>query len=129
MTMRGTAFCLALSLPCGGPAAAAPDPALYPAAQCAALWFGWDDFARASTLLDRRRGDLALAEAWRREALRLTTGPAAMLDAFIADQRPLMAALVEDAILGGRVSADLLDRLLLTCDPAAVQRPDLEALR
>jgi hypothetical protein len=40
-----------------------------------------------------------------------------------------MAALVEDAILGGRVSADLLDRLLLTCDPAAVQRPDLEALR
>jgi hypothetical protein len=118
-----------LSVPLAGPAKAMDDRALYPAAQCAAFWFGWDDFARASTLLDRSAGDLARAEAFRQAALTLTTTGPEAVDAFIARQRPLMFAMIDDAILGNSVSADLMERLLGTCDDFAATRPELDGLR
>jgi hypothetical protein len=130
MTMPRAALALALlAAPQAGPAGADDDPALYPAAQCAAFWFGWDDFARASTLIDRRPGDMARARAFRDAARRLTTAGQGPVDAFIAEQRPLMFALIDDAILGGRVSAELMERLLDTCDRAAAGLPEVQGLR
>jgi hypothetical protein len=130
MNMTWAAVGLAwLSLPLAGSAAATGDPALSPAAQCAAFWFGWDDYARASTLLDRSPGDLDRARAFRAAALRLTNAAPTTVDDFIAEQRPLMFALIDDGILGSRVSDDLIERLLRTCDAAAAGLPELRGLR
>jgi hypothetical protein len=62
--MRQAVRGLTLALAFAGPASAAEDPALFPAAQCAALWFGQDDYAQVSAWLDRDPKDLALAEAF-----------------------------------------------------------------
>ena len=106
------------------PASAADDPALYPAAQCAALWFGWDDLARGSTLLDRTPGDLARAEAFRRIAFRLTTTGTASVDVFIADQRGLMMQMIDEGLYGGGESRDLMERLLQTCEDFGAMQPE-----
>jgi hypothetical protein len=110
-------------------AAAANDPALYPAAQCSALWFGWDDLARASTLFDRTPGDLARAEAFRSVAHRLTTTSAASVDAFIADQRGLMMQMIDEGLYGAGESRDLMERLLQTCEDFGATQPETARLR
>ena len=112
------------------PALPADDPALYPAAQCAALWFGYDDYAAVSPFLEPNPADAALAEAFRQVALRQTTGSAADIDAFITEQRPLMAFLVETYIYGGdRVNRDLYERLMQTCSDFAATQPETRDLR
>ena len=106
------------------------DPALFPAAQCAALWFGQDDYAQASAYLDRDPKDLELAEAFREVALRETTqGPAAS-DAFIQTQRRQMSFLAEAFILGGdRQSRDLYESLMQDCSGFAATQPETRDLR
>lgn len=120
---------LALAAILAVPALAADDPALYPAAQCAALWFGWDDLARPSTLLDRTPGDLARAQAFRSVALRLTTTGAASVDAFIADQRGLMMQMIDDGLYGAGESRSLMERLLQTCEAYGATQPETAPLR
>ena len=121
----GAAFCLGLFLaPCASAPAASADPAPYPAAQCAAFWFGWDDLARASTLLDRTPGDLTRAEAFRSAAHRLTTASPASVDAFIADERGLMMQMIDEGLYGAGESRDLMERLLQTCEDFGATQPE-----
>ncbi len=104
--------------------------ALYPAAQCAALWFGYDDYARWSAYLDRDPGDLARARAFRAVAYSLNGGRTGPVDAYVAEQRRLMASMIEAMIYGGdRQSRDLFDRLTQTCADLAADHPETEALR
>ena len=129
MTARAAAG-LALAVALAGAAQAADDPALFPAAQCAALWFGQDDYAQLSPYLDRDPKDLALAEAFRAVALRLTTQGPAAIDAFIAAQRDQMRLLVEAFIFGGdRSSRDLYDSLMQDCSDFAAKQPETRDLR
>ncbi len=112
------------------PALAAEDPALYPAAQCAALWLGHDDYARRSAFLDADASDVALAEAFRAVAHRLTNRTPAAIDAFIADQVPLMSLTVEAYIYGGdRQSRDLYEQLMEDCRDFAATQPETRDLR
>jgi hypothetical protein len=110
------------------PASAATDPALYPAAQCAAFWFGWDDHAHRSTLLDPTPGDLARAEAFARVTRSLTTGTPQAVDAFIADQRGLMMQMIDDAMYGAGESRSLMERLMQTCADFGATRPETAGL-
>jgi|688.fasta_scaffold504353_3 hypothetical protein len=113
-----------------GPVHAADDPALFPAAQCAALWFGQDDYAQVSPWLDRDPKDLPLAEAFRAVALRRTTQGPAAIDAFIQAQRLQMGFLVEAFIFGGdRQSRDLHDRLMRDGADFAATQPETRDLR
>ena len=129
MTARAAAG-LALAVALAGAAQAADDPALFPAAQCAALWFGQDDYAQMSPYLDRDPKDLALAEAFRAVALRLTTQGPAAIDDFIAAQRDQMSLLVEAFIFGGdRPSRDLYDSLMQDCSDFAAKQPETRDLR
>ena len=105
------------------PALAGDDPARYPAAQCAAFWLGWDDYATRSALMDRTPGDLDRAERFRAEAHRLTLDTPAAIDAFIAQQRPLMMRLIDEAIYAPGESRSLMERLLQTCGEAPPASP------
>ena len=117
---------LALALPC----TAADDPGQFPAAQCAALWLGQDDYARHSNLLSQDPQDLALAAAFRAVAHRLTNRDAAAIDAFIAQQVPIMAFMVEAYIFGGdRQSRDIYESLMADCASFAATQPETRALR
>jgi hypothetical protein len=112
------------------PAHAAQDEALYPAAQCAALWYGFDDYARVSRTLDRTEGDLARAEAFRAIAYRLDGGRTDRVDAFVQEQRVLMRSMIDAMIYGGdEFSRDLFRRLSETCETFAGTHPETEALR
>jgi len=113
-----------------GPVRAADDSALFLAAQCAALWFGQDDYAQVSTFLGRDPRDLVLAEAFRLVALRLTTQDAAAIDAFIAAERRQMRRLVEAFIFGNdRQSRDLYENLMQDCADFAASQPETRSLR
>jgi hypothetical protein len=128
--MRGVVAGLVLATALVGAAQAADDPALFPAAQCAALWFGQDDYAQVSPYLDRDPKDVELAEAFRAVALRLTTESPAAIDAFIAAQRRQMSLLVEAFIFGGdRSSRDLYDSLMQDCAACAATQPETRDLR
>jgi hypothetical protein len=107
--------------------AMAEDP-LYPAAQCAAYWFGRDDVARRSSLLDADEGDPARAGAFRAVAVRLSGGDEEV-DAFIRRERAAMDRLVRAAIYGDPTSIDLQERLLRTCDAYAVTQDETRGLR
>ena len=84
-------------------------------AQCAAFWYGRDDFAGVSAYLDRNDLDAELAARFRDAAVAANGGLAGPVDAFIADERDAMAWLVEAAILGDPQSRDLHDRLVERC--------------
>ena len=106
------------------------DAARYPAAQCAALWYGFDDYARLSAFLDRNDGDLARAEAFRDVAYRLDGGRTERVDAFVTGQRRLMTRMIEAMIYGGdEQSRDVFRRLAATCESLAAEHPETEALR
>jgi hypothetical protein len=103
-------------LACGLPSIApAQDIADSLPAQCAAFWYGRDDFARVSAYLDRNDQDVVLAGRFRDAAVALNGGVAGPVDAFIADERGAMAWLTEAAILGDPQSRDLHDRLVERC--------------
>ncbi len=111
-------------------ASAADDPALFPAAQCAALWLGQDDYAQVSPYLDRDPKDLELAEAFRAVALRQTTQGPAAIDAFLTEQRRQMSLLVEAFIFGGdRSSRTLYESLMQDCSDFAATQPETRDLR
>jgi hypothetical protein len=109
---------------------AADDPAEYPAAQCAALWLGQDDYARRSKLLKQDPQDVALGEAFRAVAHRLTNRDAAAIDAFISQQVPIMAFMVDAYIYGGdKQSREIYERLMQDCAAFAATQPETRALR
>jgi hypothetical protein len=112
MIDHGPLFGMALALMSS--MAVAEEVADLPAAQCAAFWYGRDDFAQVSAYLDRNDGDAVLAARFRDAAV-AETGDAAPVDAFIADERGAMAWLVEAAILGDPQSRALHDRLVERC--------------
>lgn len=104
-----------------GAALAAPaqgerNPSIYPAAQCAAFWLGYADYARASAYLDFDPTDLGRAQAFRAVALRLATATPGEIETYIDTQRPLMASLMEAVIYTRSRSAQtVFERLTTTC--------------
>jgi len=128
--MRGVVAGLVLAAALAGAGKAADDPALFPAAQCAALWFGQDDYAQVSPFLDSDPKDLQLAEGFRAVALRLTTESPAAIDTFIAAQRRQMSLLVEAFIFGSdRSSRRLYESLMRDCSDFAAKQPETRDLR
>ncbi|MFC2968642.1 hypothetical protein [Acidimangrovimonas pyrenivorans] len=112
------------------PAAAAAGEAPSPAAECAALWYGRDDYAKRSAYLDADPGGVELARAFRDAAVRLNGGDAAPVDAFIARERRYWALLTESYVYAGdpdsrKLYHDQLDR----CDAVAAAQPETRALR
>jgi hypothetical protein len=79
---------LACALPSIAPAQDIADSL---AAQCAAFWYGRDDFARVSAYLDRNDQDVVLAARFRDAAVAVMGGAAGPVDAFIARERGAMA--------------------------------------
>lgn len=99
--------------------------AFYPAAQCAAFWQGRWDYAHESPYLDEDATDLDRAAAFRAVAIRLNEESAPEIDAFIAEQRPLMVMLFDAMIYyGDGTSRDLHDRLLETCERFGAGQPE-----
>lgn len=97
----------------------------YPAAQCAALALGRQDYATASPFLDADPADPVAARAFRDAAIRLNGGREGEVDAFIAAQRPLMFDLLDAYIVGNdRLSRDLYERLTKTCADLAASQAD-----
>ena len=118
-TLRPAAASLA-ALVVAQPAVALDREARYPAATCAAFFLGRDDFARTSAWLDRNPGDPARAAALRDEAVRLNGGAAPEVDAFVAEEREVLAFLFEAMILDqDEQSRDVHDRLVATCETLA----------
>jgi len=112
-----------------GAAQASRDPSLYPAAQCAAFWLGYSDYAARSLYLEVDPTDATRAAAFRAVALRLGTVPRAEIDRYIAVQRPLMDLLVEAMIFGrDRQSADVFEALGETCQSFAKDHPETRKL-
>ena len=96
------------------------------AAQCAAYWLGRADYADTSTYLTGEVEARAMGEAFRKAALRLSDDEA-KTEAFIADQRPLMALLSEAYIYGGdEQSRDISERLIEGCGALARTLPELK---
>jgi len=122
-----TAIAVAVGLGLSGPAVAADDP-LYPAAQCAALYLGVEDYARISAYLDPDPLNAEAAAAFRDVALRLG-GSEDEVDAFIAEQRPLMKLMMDGYIYRGDTqSQDLFERLSETCRDFAERHPETRDL-
>ncbi len=114
---------LLVALPCFA------DEAIYPAAQCAAFWDGFGDAAESLRFLDADPGVAARADAFRAVAYRLSGGKKADIDRKIAEQRPLMALLVEAYVLDAdRQSRDIFQRLSQTCEAFGAQQPEIRDL-
>ena len=120
----GLAFLLLAPLPVG-----ASDPAIYPLAQCAAFWFGFDDYARRSAYLERRSDDRARADAFLAAAIRVDGGNRARVTAYVTEQRPAMDRMMEAMIYAGdRQSREIFERLSETCRAAADRHPETRDL-
>ncbi len=101
------------------------NPSLYPAAQCAAFWLGFTDYARISAYLDVDPTDKTRAEAFRAVALRLGTATPDTINGYIAEQRPLMAATMEAMIYGqNRAARDMFERLTERCSAFGAEHPE-----
>ena len=103
--------------------------ALYPAADCAAFWFGYGDYAAVSPVLDEQPAAYDQAKAFRAAAIRLT-GDAQAVDAHIARWRPDMARMM-DAYIGyaDRPSREMFERLSETCKDFARTQPETRLLQ
>jgi hypothetical protein len=119
----GGLLALALS---GAAAAPAGGGAPTPAADCAALWFGYGDFATRSAWLDGETGAYRDARLFRAAAIRIT-GDTAAVDAHIARVRPdmalMMRAIVESADAPSRA---VFERLAQTCADFAASQPEFQ---
>lgn len=125
MTFGASSVALTLGVLVGSAGVAAEQDALYPAAQCAALWYGYGDYARASTYLDGQDEAYATAEKFRQAAVRLNDGATAGIDSFVAEQRRLMALMIEAYIYGhDKQSQDLFESLSQTCSDFAATQPE-----
>ena len=102
---------------------------LPPAAQCAAFWYGYAEYAERSPYLDIDPRDRQFADAFRAAAVRVAD-PDASVDRFIEDQRPLMLQLVDAYIYSSdRQSRDLFERQLATCSDVAANHPETREFR
>jgi hypothetical protein len=102
---------------------------IYPAAQCAAFWLGYDDYAHLSAYLDADPTDAVRAAAYRDVAYRLATAERADIDTYIADQRPLMRNMMEAVIYGSDgPSRDVFERLTKTCKDFGQDHPETRDL-
>lgn len=123
----GHAAVLAAFLSAGSVATA--QDAIYPAAQCAAFWFGYADYAKVSPYLDFDPSDLRVAEAFREVALRLAETESDV-ETYIAAQRPLMTRLMESYIYNGDAqSRDIFERLNQICQDFAERLSETRDLR
>ena len=103
--------------------------ALYPAAQCAAFWYGYADYAKLSPYLDFEQSDVEAAEAFRAVALRLSA-PETEVITFIDAERPRMTRLMESYIYDGDAqSRDIFERLSATCQDFAARHPETRDLK
>ena len=129
MSLKALTTAAALGVLGVGAAQADRDLSIYPAAQCAALWLGYSDYAARSHYLSVDPTDATRAAAFRAVALRLGTSPRDRIDAYIADQRPLMETMVEAMIFGrDRQSADVFEALGETCKSFAKDHPETRKL-
>ena len=100
-----------------------------PAAQCAAIWYGYADYAELSAHLSANPADTEMAKAFRDVAVGLD-GDAARVDGYIADQRPQMVRLVDSYIFGGdQQSRDLFERLTTRCHDVAGRHPETRTVK
>jgi hypothetical protein len=103
--------------------------ALYPAAQCAAFWYGYADYATLSPYLDFEQSDVEAAEAFRAVAVRLGA-PETEIIAFMDAERPRMTRLMESYIYDGDAqSRDIFERLSTTCEDFAARHPETRNLK
>lgn len=118
--------CLCVTLLAAAGARASDDPALYPAAQCAAFWLGFSDYAKRSPFLDYDPDDVNRSETFRDIALHLSPDRAAEIDARIASERPAMALLAEAVIYGGDAqSRTVFEKLTGRCERFADGYPEV----
>ncbi|MFP7570367.1 hypothetical protein [Marivita sp. S2033] len=121
MVLIGVAF--------GTGAVMAAQGSLYPAAQCAAFWLGYEDYAQVSPYLDTDADAATAAAAFRKVALRLG-GAESAVDAYIAEQRPLMALLMEGYIYGNDTqSREVFEDLSAICQEFADRHPETRDLK
>ncbi len=123
-------FGLCAALLAGHGAQAEADKAIYPAAQCAAFWLGFNDYAKRSPFLDSNPDYLAQADAFRRIALRLNPARAAEIEQTIRDQRDDMALLTEAVIYANdKQSRKVFETLAQTCESFANAHPETRDLK
>lgn len=104
--------------------------AIYPAAQCAAFWLGFHDYAKRSPLLVPNAADPKRAEAFRAVARRLAPNRTAEVDQTIHNQRAEMALLTEAVIFSGDAqSRKLFETLTRVCADLGATHPETQALR
>ena len=125
--MRAAAAALMISA--AAPASAERNVSLYPAAQCAAFWLGFSDYARASAHLDLNPDDVARAHAFVQVALRLGTATQDEIEDHIRTQRRLMVSLLDGVIYrSDDVSQRVFERLTETCKNFGRAQPETREL-
>ena len=121
-------LCAALLI--SGGAQAQSDPALDPAAQCAAFWLGFNDYAKRSPFLEGSPDDLKRSDAFRNVAVRLAPGRVTEIDHTIQDQRSAMALLAEAVIFGNdKQSRKVFETLGQTCESFGNEQPETRDLK
>lgn len=101
------------------------DGAIYPAAQCAAFWLGRHDYAVQSGTFEADPTDIARGEAFRAAAVRLSGGASAEVDAYVAEQRPMMVMMFDAMIWAAdETSGEIHDDLLATCAAFGATQPE-----
>jgi len=106
------------------------DAAIYPAAQCAAFWLGFNDYAKRSPFLDSSPDDLNRSNAFRLVAVRLAPARVAEIDRTIQDQRSAMALLAEAVIYANdKQSRKVFETLTQTCESFASKHPETRDLK
>ncbi|MBQ0803554.1 MULTISPECIES: hypothetical protein [unclassified Sulfitobacter] len=114
----------------GSGAQAYDDVALYPAAQCAAFWLGFDDYAKRSPFLDSSPDHVKRSDAFRAVAVRLAPDRVTEIDRTIQDQRSAMALLAEAVIYANdKPSRKVFETLTQTCESFASNHPETRDLK
>ena len=118
---------LALAAGLPGAAAGASDASgLYPAADCAALWMGYGDYARRSAYLGGAEDAYDKAELFRAAAIR-QTGDKTLVDTHIGVARAGMELMIEALIMiGDAQSRDLFERFSQTCEDFSADLPEFQ---
>lgn len=103
---------------------------IYPAAQCAAFWLGFNDYAKSAPFLEKSLGDLKRSDAFRDVAVRLAPGRVTEIDRKIQDQRSPMALLAEAVIYANdEQSRKVFETLAQTCESFGNEQPETRDLK
>ncbi|MCX8224878.1 MAG: hypothetical protein OTI35_02300 [Sulfitobacter sp.] len=106
------------------------DAAIYPAAQCAAFWLGFNDYAKWSPFLDSSADNVKRSNAFRAVAVRLAPTRVTEIDRAIQDQRSAMALLAEAVIYANdNQSRKVFETLTQTCESFASKHPETRDLK